>query len=65
MIDALNKKKENVEEALVVLNNLFDRFEVTKAGDRKLAGIITKNEYNALRLARNFMLEELALEIML
>ena len=60
MVDALDKKKENVEKALILLDNLFNRLEwVDKSSGYKLQGVVTRDEYNSLMLARNFIAERL------
>jgi len=60
MVDALDKNKENVEKALILLDNLFNRLEwVDKSSGYKLQGVVTRHEYNSLMLARNFIAERL------
>jgi hypothetical protein len=54
----MDKGKENVAKALIILGNLLNRMEfVERAGTYKLTGAITNAEAHAVQLGYNFMAE--------
>lgn len=57
-VDNMDKGKENVERALIILGNLMNRLEfIEKSATYKLTGAITRAEAHSVQLGYNFMAE--------